>query len=133
MQELKEHVLSLVPRKKIDWLIERLSQLLPACSIAYTDHEKRSEKRFVVATEVAITPLDQNFQPMEAPFMAVTRDLTNHGIGLLLPRAVDAPFLAVEFTSGIVGDVQLVSKVLRCKRQGNYYDVGGTFVTGIMN
>jgi len=61
--------------------------------------------------------------------VAVTRDLSATGLGLLHTKPVKAKYLRVTIPMADK-DKQLTIGVLRCEPIGRFWDVGGRFVGG---
>lgn len=60
--------------------------------------ERRSEDRHFIAQPVSVQFLDSNMQPMGAPRVAVTRDISPSGIGLLFEDATEHGLAAVQLS-----------------------------------
>ena len=94
--------------------------------LAY-DKKNRREDRHHFAVAVEVQSLDDDRQPDGEPFVAVTRDLSGSGLGLLVSQHLRAKFVQVIFTTK-EGRKPLTIEVLRCRALGRFYDVGGRFV-----
>ena len=72
--------------------------------------ERRSEGRHFIAEPVSVQFLDANMQPTGSPRVAVTRDISPSGIGLLFEGATEHDLAAVQLS--IDGeDVRLLIEV----------------------
>lgn len=92
--------------------------------------DRRSESREHVSAPLALVPLADDFRPTGDPFQAIVRDVSGEGIGLFCRSPVDAEFLGVLLTNGQAEEeLLIVFRVWRCMPKGNFYDVGGKFVT----
>lgn len=90
--------------------------------------QRRAAKRHAGVMSVAVMPLDDQFQPAGAAFMAMTRDLSTSGLRLVTDRAVDDKYLAVDLTLPPVPSIQVALEVIRCEPVGKYYEIAGPLV-----
>jgi hypothetical protein len=95
----------------------------------YAGPEKRDCERFPIVAPVAVMPLGNGLEPAGAPFMALTRNISRSGIGLVSTRAACTEFIAVEWPCVSGQGMQLVVQVLRCRPLRSFYDIGGKFLT----
>ena len=91
--------------------------------------ERRAHDRFVVAIPSIVQPLDDRHIPLGKAFAAVTRDISIGGIGLLHSQPVVASFLGVRIADPEGKQFRFLVKMLRCQPLGEYFDIGGEFVT----
>jgi len=92
-------------------------------------HDRRGHPRYHFTVAVDVQPLDEEYNPSGERFVAVTRDLSAVGLGLLHTKAVKAKFLRVTIQLADE-DKQLTIEVLRSEPIGRFWDVGGRFVGG---
>lgn len=90
----------------------------------YDGVERRSERRHLMAVPVLVQPVDAQFNATGAPFAAVTRDISQTGVGLVHEEPIDPQLLALRMC--LAGEeVKLVVEVLWCRAFGPYHYVGG--------
>lgn len=91
--------------------------------------ERRRDPR-VIMDEVAIAiELDENRQPIGAPFKLLVRDVSRSGMGLAHTQKVNGSFLAVTWGTLNQGRAVAVIKLLRCQNLAEFFEIGGTFVS----
>lgn len=110
----------------------------------YAKSERRLAKRYPLKVFALATPLDEDFQPMDAPFPVLTRDISNSGIGLVHSRPLDMNYIQLDLTGPNGHELHMTVEVLRCNQflcggidqtlpgfdDGcTYYESGGRFVT----
>ena len=93
----------------------------------YKGLERRSDKRYLVATPVWVQPVDAQSNPIGEPFAAVTRDISLEGMGLVHTKPIECDTVALRF-SGEGKEVERVAAILWCKALGPFYYVGANFV-----
>lgn len=91
-------------------------------------NERRAEPRYRMITPAVVQPMDDNFQLQGEAHGAITRDLSAHGVGILDVQPVRTPFVALELTAPDGERLQTIVEVLRCRRIGGFYDIGGRFM-----
>lgn len=91
--------------------------------------ERRVELRYPIAIVVDVQPLDEKFDPTGPVFQAVTRDISNSGIGITHNRLLESHFLAIQLWSPEGEKLQTLVEVLRSQPAGSIFDIGGRFVT----
>ncbi len=91
--------------------------------------ERRAELRYPLAILVDVQPLDENFAPSGPLFRAVTRDISNSGIGLTHNSPLKSRFFAIQLWSPEGETFQTLVEVLRSQPAGSIFDIGGRFVT----
>ena len=90
--------------------------------------DRRAEPRLRVTLPVNIQPLDDSLQPLGYRARAVTRDISESGIGLVCQDPVSASYLALELPTPGGDCFEVAAQVLRCRPVGYYFDVGCQFV-----
>jgi hypothetical protein len=88
-------------------------------------HEKRQYKRVPLVAHVAAMPLDDHNQPVGAPFMMMTRNISTVGISLIHSAPIKFKRLAIELQAASGGKIQLAVEILRCQKLGEFYEIGG--------
>ena len=95
----------------------------------YAGEDRRTECRQRIMIPVLATPFDEEKRPTSDAFHAITRDLSESGIGLLSTRPVREKFLAILAQSmSTEEDMLVLIEITRCRRVGHYYDIGGSIV-----
>ena len=92
------------------------------------NEEKRSEKRVNITLPVILTPLDDDFWPMDYRVHAVTRDLSTEGVGLVCNTPIAAKFISVTFQHATGESVRVIAKILRTEEVGHYFRFGCKFI-----
>lgn len=115
-----------------------------AAKTEYDNPDRRMASRYPLKVVAMTTPLDEQFQPTQAPFPVLTRDISTSGIGLVHSRPLDMKYVRLELTSPGGHELCLTVKVLRCNRllcgeakpthaelddACTYYESGGIFVS----
>ena len=93
----------------------------------YKGLERRSDKRYLVATPVWVQPVDAQSNPIGEPFAAVTRDISLEGIGLVHTKPIECDTVALRF-SWEGREVERVAALLWCRALGPFYYAGANFV-----
>jgi hypothetical protein len=96
---------------------------------AYSGPEKRTVERFPFVAPVAVILLSDTMAPVGAPFMVLTRNISRSGIALVSTRPVNTEFCAVALPSAGEETIQFVVQVVRCRPLRSFYEIGGRFVT----
>jgi hypothetical protein len=92
--------------------------------------DRRTEPRLRVTLPVNIQPLDEGLQPLGYRARAVTRDVSECGVGLVCQDPANAGYLALQVPTPRGDFFEVVTEVLRCRPVGYYFDVGCRFVFG---
>ncbi len=92
------------------------------------NEEKRSEKRIGITLPVIITPLDEDFWPMDYRVHAVTRDLSTEGVCLVCNTPIAAKYISVTFQHATGETVRVIAKILRTEEVGHYFQFGCQFI-----
>ncbi len=115
-----------------------------AAKAEYDKPERRLATRYPLNVVAMATPLNDQFQPTDAPFPVLTRDISTSGIGLVHSRPLDMKYINLDLTGPNRHDLHLTVKVLRCNRllcgeakapgietddACTYYESGGLFVS----
>lgn len=91
--------------------------------------QNRSSRRYRLGMEVPAVPLDKKLRAVGDPFVAFSRNISTGGICLVHTSPVAVPFLLLQLVQRSGVAVQLVLKVLHCRRHKRFFEIGGTFVT----
>ena len=98
--------------------------------VGRTDYHDRQARRHALIMEVAVFPVDEQLQPIVAPFVALTRDISTCGVSLVHTARIHAPRLRLKFECKDLSAI-IHAKVLRCRRLRQYFEIGCEFVTRI--
>lgn len=93
----------------------------------YRGAERRSDRRCLMVVPVTAQPLDDQLSAVGRPFVAVTRDISPTGIGLVHSAPIDETLLALQMFLADE-EVNLVVEVVWCRALGPFYYFGGDFV-----
>ena len=97
----------------------------------YPGPERRASKRHCVSMPVAALAIDSQFRSLGEPFIGLCRNISVEGIALIHSHAVDAEFLALDFTAPGSKRIQMLMRVLRCRAVGPYYEIAGPFLADV--
>jgi len=90
--------------------------------------EHRKNPRKSLEVDAAVVPVDADLRPLDRPFVGLTRDISTSGICATFSRPVDAPYLVIRMENENRESIQLIARVVRCKRRDSLYEVAGEFV-----
>ncbi len=94
----------------------------------YSDDERRSEKRYLMAMPVLVQPVDEQSNAVGVPFAAMSRDISPKGVGLVHTEPIEHAMLALRMS--LAGeDVKLITAVRWCRTVSPFYYVGAEFVS----
>lgn len=94
----------------------------------YKGLERRSEKRCLMAIPVLVQPVDEQCNAVGSPFVAMTRDISSRGIGLVHTGPIEHEILALRMW--LAGkEVDRVAAVVWCRALGPFYYAGANFVS----
>ncbi|MFV2065712.1 MAG: hypothetical protein ACC645_01940 [Pirellulales bacterium] len=91
--------------------------------------EHRQFPRHCVTLAVSAVPVDEAHRPTDASFVALTRNISQGGISLIHSSPVAAKLLAIELPMPGSEPLQVVVRLDRCRRIGEFYELAGPFVT----
>ena len=91
---------------------------------AYSGKERRRSERLPSPIEVVVVPLDNLYSPLDESFPAVVSNLSQHGLGLIHTRTIDAPFVAVAMPCDGQRTIQVIARVVRCNARGRFFEIG---------
>lgn len=117
------------PPKGVFELAERLAR-----EATGYEHELRACQRYKLTAEVSIQPVDESFKPTGEPFVAVTQDISAHGLGFVHTRAVNDRLLCIALRGNLCESLRgkaLVMEIVRCDPVGSLYSIAGKFVAKI--
>lgn len=89
--------------------------------------DRRAEPRLRVTMPVSVAPLTEEMIPLGYRVRGVTRDISEHGIGLVCQDPVAAKYIMLKLASPQVAEIEVIAEVLRCRPVGYYFDVGCGF------
>lgn len=90
------------------------------------EHELRRHPRRPVMMSVPAMQLDFDLFPVGEEFTVLTRNLSASGIAILHTQLLVGK-LAVLIQLPDLGHVQLLLRIVRCKKVGELYEMGGAF------
>lgn len=94
----------------------------------YAGPERRKSLRYPITMPVRVTPLDENQQPLEGSFVAVTRDISVTGLCFYHTQPVKQRFLQMELTSPSREQCTVLLETARCRQAGPFFEIGGKFL-----
>ena len=112
-----------VPPENVQRLVKSL------VTETYTGDDRRRHKRYPVTVPVVAVALGSDFRIVGEPVRMTTADVSLGGAALIHTRFVDAPYLALDFSTAGVELMQVVMKVLRVRNIGPVYQVAGEFIS----
>jgi len=89
--------------------------------------DRRSEVRDLMVVMVLAQPVDADYQPIDAPFHLVTRNLSPKGAGLIHFEPILHDRLALQMCIANT-IVNLVARIVWCKPLGPFYACGVEFI-----
>ena len=108
-------------------LAEETVSLIERINLKLRDAEgsdRRKESRHSVVRSALVQILDDKLQPVGDPLEAFTRDISKHGLGLLVKRPVPEQEIAIRLQKEDGSPIDIVGRVIRCESVGSMYDVG---------
>jgi CheY-like chemotaxis protein len=84
----------------------------------------RSEGRVLFNEPAVALALDKDFVPDGHPFKLIIRDFSQHGIGLFHTKWLSGQNLAVSWHSQQASRLVVVTRVLRCRQVGEFFELG---------
>ena len=90
--------------------------------------ERRASERMNVTMSVRITPLDDDFQPIDIQNSAITRDISFNGVGLVTTSPVGRRYVLLTLEPCTGDPFDVIAKVAYCNGVGYYYRVGCEFL-----
>lgn len=93
-----------------------------------THDERRRSPRNVFICHVMAISLDADFVPNGEVAEIVTCNISQHGLGMVHTRAIRGEYLIVEIPSADGRRVQMLSRIVRCRSLGHFYDIGCEFI-----
>jgi len=94
----------------------------------YAGPERRKSLRYPITMPVRVTPLDDNQQPLNESFVAVTRDISVTGLCFYHTYPVKQRFLQMELTSPSREQCTVLLETARCRQAGPFFEIGGKFL-----
>ena len=92
-------------------------------------HEHRKFPRYAISLGVKCCALDEQFERVDTPFEAVTRDISESGLSLVYDIPIEPGNLSVIFHDGHGSMIEMHVRVTRCEPHGSLYLAAGTFVS----
>ena len=111
---------------ELEEFLDFVHELRAARGVAGID--RRGEPRYSLAVIVEFVPLDDFYRECGPARKAVTRDISEAGIGFFCEAPIDAQFLRVKLPRNGDRSVELIVRILRCERRDFLFDVGGRIV-----
>ena len=90
--------------------------------------ERRRHKRYSIAVPVVAVPLGPDFRVIGDPLQLTTANVSLGGAALIHTRFLDAPNLALDFTTA-GNELQVLLRVLHVRSLGLVYEVAGDFIS----
>lgn len=90
--------------------------------------ERRSDERMDVTMPVRVTALNDNFEPLDYQYHAVTRNMSRSGVGLVTTNPIGRSHVLLTFEPYHGEIFTVVAKVIYCKEVGYYFQIGCEFV-----
>jgi hypothetical protein len=90
--------------------------------------DKRVSPRLKVRVSVPTVPVDNNGNPVGAPFVAESRNISATGICLVHSQRIAAKYLMVELPGPTQERQKVAVEVLRCVAAHDGFEVAGPFV-----
>ncbi len=95
----------------------------------YEGPERRGAKRYDIMIAADVLAVDRTFQPLGEPVQAMTRNISTTGIALISSRPLEGKLLAVGMNDEAGRPIQMVIRVLRSRKIGEFFETAGPFVT----
>jgi len=110
--------------------LTELKQFVQTLSLDHTGSmkQKRRTPRSSTEFEVPAVMLDQDYQPVGQPFVAICRNLSAGGLCLVSTEGVSTPHLLVKLNAATDSPIQLVTRVRRCRPIRRYFEIGCEFI-----
>jgi len=109
---------------------EDVNELIRELTAAQKDSSRRGTDRQPHSLSLMVQPLDLDFQPVGDPFRALSRDISDSGVGFLNLEAVPYEFVRVSLVDF---NASMVARVRHCSSLGKdhpLYLVGLEFIEG---
>ena len=90
--------------------------------------ERRSIERMNVTMPVRVTALNDDFEPLDYHYHAVTRNLSISGVGLVTTNPIGRSYVMLTFEPYHGEVCSVFAKVIHCNDVGYYFQVGCEFV-----
>lgn len=90
--------------------------------------ERRVVQRMNLTMPLVVRPLDENMRPMGYQHQAITRDISQKGVGMVTTNPVGHRFVLLTFEPLHSEPFQVVGKVVHCNECGYYYQSGCEFI-----
>lgn len=95
----------------------------------FKDAERRSVGRMDVTMPVHVTALDDQWEPLDYHYHAVTRNLSHKGVGLVTTNPIGRRYVQLTFEPYLGEPFTIVARVIHCSDIGYYFQVGCEFVS----
>lgn len=119
---------------RIEFDVTRLEQ--PSAKIAEiiaklvpTNGAQPEHREFPRHCVTPAVPVDDAHCPTDASFVALTRNISQGGISLIHSSPVATKLLAIELRIPESEPLQIIVRLDRCRRIGDFYELAGPFVT----
>ena len=90
--------------------------------------DRRAESRRDVTVPLTVRLLDDQYQPLSAPFETVTFNLSGGGVGFLTKTPVRSNFVLIRLERESGESMELIASVRHCTRVADTYQVGARFI-----
>lgn len=90
--------------------------------------ERRSVDRMNVTMPVRVTALDDQFEPLDYHYHAVTRNISINGVGLVTTNPIGRSHVQLTFEPYHGEVFTIIARVIHCGDVGYYFQVGCEFV-----
>ncbi|QDT10284.1 hypothetical protein [Planctomycetes bacterium K23_9] len=88
--------------------------------------EQRISVRQQVLQPIAVQPLNEHFEPIDAPFEALSRDVSVAGVGFFATEAVNTQWLSLDFTA--CDHASVIVELAHQHRRGPFWIIGCKFL-----
>jgi hypothetical protein len=99
---------------------------LPENQISHNP-ERRRYPRYPLVADVMVIPIDADFRPIAAPFIACTRNISTGGICFYHCSRAPSEFLYLELDDEGLPPMQAVMTILRQTPVDRFWEIAGQF------
>ena len=115
---------------------EEVRSFIKAVEVAYllecsqgNGTERRSIERMNVTMPVRVTALNDQFEPLDFHYHAVTRNISTNGVGLVTNNPIGRSHVQLTFEPYHGESFTIVAQVIHCSEIGYYFQVGCEFAS----
>ena len=117
------------PTARLQERIAEFNQKLVADN-HFTGAERRPHPRYNVTLEATALAIDESGQPLGAPFVMVTRNISNTGLGVIHTEPLEpGQRFIVELLARERDQVRLIAEVVHCRPVARFFEIGLRFQT----